>query len=41
MKQFDSDGYLDAPHNFKQKRLVKKRKGTKGNPIEVTDSESD
>ena len=41
MKQFDSDGYFDAPHNFKQKRLVKKRKGTKGNPIEVTDSESD
>ena len=41
MKQFDSDGYFDAPHIFKQKRLVKKRKGSKSNPIQVTDSESD
>ena len=29
------------PHNFRQKRFVKKRKGSDGNPILVSDSESD
>ena len=40
-KQFDSDGYFDAPHFFKNKRLVKKRKGSRTNPIYITDSDSD
>ena len=29
------------PNNFRQKRLVKKKKGSNGNPILVSDSESD
>ena len=38
-KQYDSDGYFDAPHFVKNKRLVKKRKGDKTNPIYITDSD--
>ena len=40
-KQYDSDGYFDAPHFVKNKRLVKKRKGSRTNPIYITDSDSD
>ena len=38
-KRYDSDAYFDAPNLVKNKRLVKKRKGDKTNPIYITDSD--